>query len=203
MTAEIADEAYQFMRAHLHGKIRFGEDRVDIRVAPTPSGHLVASVMVAMLRSVDTVLELPDDSDDALVLQVTLEQIDERGPEGAICDRWCIYHGEPPDVRWARMQIDAARFKGYFIDGQALMRENPFASQEAALCKELNSSCQEQVIRAARASGEHLLVDPKVVGVDPWGIDARAQLGIARIAAIPAIDSPSGVRSWLAARAGG
>lgn len=203
MTAEIADEAYQFMRAHLHGKIRFGEDRVDIRVAPTPSGHLVASVMVAMLRSVDTVLELPDDSDDALVLQVTLEQIDERGPEGAICDRWCIYHGEPPDVRWARMQIDAARFKGYFIDGQALMRENPFASQEAALCKELNSSCQEQVIRAARVSGEHLLVDPKVVGVDPWGIDARAQLGIARIAAIPAIDSPSGVRSWLAARAGG
>ena len=203
MTAEIADEAYQFMRAHLHGKIRFGEDRVDIRVAPTPSGHLVASVMVAMLRSVDTVLELPDDSDDALVLQVTLEQIDERGPDGAMCDRWCIYHGEPPDVRWARMQIDAARFKGYFIDGQALMRENPFASQEAALCKELNSSCQEQVIRAARASGEHLLVDPKVVGVDPWGIDARAQLGIARIAAIPAIDSPSGVRSWLAARAGG
>ena len=76
MTDEIADEAYQFMRAHLHGKIRFGEDRVDIRVAPTASGHLVASVMVAMLRSVDTVLELPDDSDDALVLQVTLEQID-------------------------------------------------------------------------------------------------------------------------------
>jgi hypothetical protein len=202
MTAEIADEAYQFMRAHLHGKIRFGEDRVEIRVAPTPSGHLVASVMVAMLRSVDTVLELPD-SDDALVLQVTLEQIDERGPDGAMCDRWCIYHGEPPDVRWARMQIDAARYKGYFIDGQALMRENPFASQEGALCKELNSSCQEQVIRAARASGEHLLIDPKVVGVDPWGIDARAQLGIARIPAIPAIDSPSGVRPWLAARANG
>jgi hypothetical protein len=203
MTAEIADEAYQFMRAHLHGKIRFGEDRVEIRVAPTPSGHLVASVMVSMLRSVDTVLELPDDSDDALVLQVTLEQIDERGPDGAMCDRWCIYHGEPPDVRWARMQIDAARYKGYFIDGQALMRENPFASQEGALCKELNSSCQEQVIRAARASGEHLLIDPKVVGVDPWGIDARAQLGIARIPAIPAIDSPSGVRPWLAARANG
>jgi hypothetical protein len=101
------------------------------------------------------------------------------------------------------VQIDAARFKGYFIDGQALMRENPFASQEGALCKELNASSQELVIRAARASGEHLLIDPKVVGVDPWGIDARAQLGIARIAANPALASTKDVKPWLTEQAGG
>jgi hypothetical protein len=149
--------------------------------------------MVSMLRSVDVVLELPDDGDDSLELQVTLEQIEENGPDGALCDRWCIYHGEAPDVRWARIQIDAARYKGYFVDGQALMRENPFAAQEGALCKELNAHCREGVMRAAESTGTHRLIDPKVVGVDPWGIDARGQIGVARIPASPPFASPEEV----------
>ena len=185
MSEAIAEEAYEFLRAHLMGRIRFDGDRVDIKVAPTPSGHLVASVMVSMLRSVDVVLELPDDGDDSLELQVTLEQIEENGPDGALCDRWCIYHGEAPDVRWARIQIDAARYKGYFVDGQALMRENPFVAQEGALCKELNAHCREGVMRAAESTGAHRLIDPKVVGVDPWGIDARGLIGVARLAERP------------------
>lgn len=199
MSDEIAEEAYRFLRSHLSGRIRFDGERVEIRVAPTPDGHLVAPVMVAMLRAVDVAIELPDDSDESIVLQVTLEQITEEGPDGALCDRWCFYHGEPPDVRWAKVQVDAARYRGYFIDGQALARPNPFAAQEPALCKELNAQCREAVIAAAAAdaSGGHRLVDPKVVGVDPWGIDARAQVGIARIPAEPPLGAPSEVRAWL------
>jgi hypothetical protein len=193
MSDEIAEEAYRFLRAHLSGRIRFDGERVEIRVAPTPDGNLVAPVMVAMLRAVDVAIELPDDSDESLVLQVTLEQIEENGPDGALCDRWCIYHGEAPDVRWARIQIDAARYKGYFVDGQALMRENPFAAQEGALCKELNAHCREGVMRAAESTGAHRLIDPKVVGVDPWGIDARGQIGVARIPASPPFASPEEV----------
>lgn len=198
MSEAIIDDAYQFLRAHLAGKIRFDGERIDIKIAPAPDGHLVASVMVSMLRSVDVVLELPDDSDDGLTVQVTLEAIEESGPYGALCDRWCIYNGEPPDVRWARMQIDAARFKGYFIDGQALTRANPFAEWEGAICKELNAACQPQVIAAALHTGKHQLVDPKVVGVDPWGIDVRAQIGIARIPASTPISSHESVKGWLA-----
>jgi hypothetical protein len=93
MSDEIAEEAYRFLRAHLSGRIRFDGERVEIRVAPTPDGNLVAPVMVAMLRAVDVAIELPDDSDESLVLQVTLEQITEEGPDGALCDRWCFYHG--------------------------------------------------------------------------------------------------------------
>jgi hypothetical protein len=95
--------------------------------------------------------------------------------------------------------VDAARFKGYFIDGQALVRPNAFAAQEPALCKELNAHCQPAVIAAAAtaSSGGHRLVDPKVVGVDPWGIDARAQIGIARIPAEPPFAAPAEVRPWL------
>lgn len=197
MSEDIADEAYAFLRAHLSGRIRFDGERVEIRVVPAPSGHLVAPVMVAMLRSVDTVLELPDDGDDSLELQVTLEQVTEDGPDGALCDRWCIYHGEPPDVRWARIQVDAARYRGYFVDGQALMRANPFADREAALCKELNAHCRDAVVRAAERTGTHRLADPVVVGVDPWGIDARTRLGIARIPMAPPFASPDEVRARL------
>jgi hypothetical protein len=199
MSDAIAEEAFQFLRAHLAGRIRFDGERVEIRVAPTPDGNLVAPVMVAMLRALDVAIELPDDSDESLVLQVTLEQIEEGGPDGALCDRWCIYHGEPPDVRWAKILIDAARYKGYFIDGQAIVRANPFAAQEPALCKELNAGCRDAVVRAAETvpSGGHRLVDPRVVGVDPWGIDARAQLGVARIPANPPFAAPEDVRARL------
>lgn len=204
MSDEIADEAFQFLRAHLSGWIRFDGERVEIRVAPTPDGNLVAPVMVAMLRSVDVALELPDDGDDSLVLQVTLEQVEEDGPDGALCDRWCIYHGEPPDVRWAKILVDAGRFRGYFLDGQAIVRANPFAAQEAALCRELNAGCQQAVVAAAAApgAGGHRLAAPKVVGVDPWGIDARAQVGIARIPAVPPFGSPAEVRARLEGLAG-
>jgi hypothetical protein len=197
MSDTTADDAYAFLRAHLAGKIRFDSERIEIRVAPGPDGSLVASVMVAMLRAVDVVLELPDDSDDGMQVQVTLEQIEESGPHGALCDRWCIYHGEPPDVRWARMSVDAARWHGYFIDGSALTRENPFAAREPAACKALNASGLEAVTRAAEAAGGHRLVNPKVVGVDPWGIDVRSTLGVVRIPAPAPWRSPSEPLAWL------
>ncbi len=189
MNDPIVDEAYDYLRGHLVGRIRFGQDRLEMRVAPSPDGTLVASVMVAMLRSVDTVLELPDDSDDSLELQVTLEELDEHGPFAALCDRWCIYHGEPPDVRWARMLIDAGRYKGHFIDGVGLSRANPFAEQEVALCKEINTKHAALLAPAAFAAGGHKLSSPRVVGVDPWGFDIRGQLGVIRACCHPPIPS--------------
>jgi len=198
MAEDIAEDAYRFLRSHLAGKIRFDGERIEIRVAPAPDGSLVASVMVAMLRSVDVVLELPDDSDDGIQVQVTLEEIKEDGPMGALCDRWCIYHGEPPDVRWARMSIDAARFHGYFVDGTALARPNPFAAQEPALCRMLNDGMLPAIVRAAETTAGHRLAAARVVGVDPWGIDVRAQLGIARIPSPSPLADPAEVGPWVA-----
>lgn len=189
MVDPIVEDAYDYMRAHLVGRIRFGEDRLEMRVAPAPDGSLVGSVMVAMLRSMDTALELPDDGEDSLELQVTLEEINESGPFGAFCDRWQIYHGEPPDVRWARMVIDAGRYKGHFIDGLGLTRANPFAAEEVALCREINAKHAALLAPAAFATGGHKLAEPKLVAVDPWGFDIRGQLGIARLACHPPIAS--------------
>lgn len=189
MTEPLVEDAYDYLRAHLSGRLRFDSDRLEMRVAPAPDGTLVASVMVAMLRAVDTVLELPDDSDDSMTVQVTLEEITETGPDAALCDRWCIYHGEPPDVRWARMHIDAARFRGHFIDGLGLTRENPFAQREPALCKDINENHAALLAPAALAAGGHKLAEPKLVGVDPWGFDLRGHLGIARVVCRPPMES--------------
>lgn len=185
MTEPLVEDAYDYMRTHLAGRLRFDADRIDMRVAPAPDGTLIASVMVAMLRAVDTVLELPDDSADSMEVQVTLAQIDENGPDGSLCDRWSIYHGDPPDVRWARMHIDAARYKGHFIDGIALARANSFAAQEAALCREINAQHAGLLGPAVHACGGHKMNDPRLVGVDPWGFDVRGHLGVARVVCRP------------------
>jgi hypothetical protein len=202
VTDPLVEDAYDYLRSHLSGRIRFDQDRLEIRVAPAPDGTLVASVMVAMLRALDTVLELPDDGDDAMTVQVTLGEIREDGPDGALCDRWCIYHGQPPDVRWARMQIDAARYKGHFIDGLALARPNPFAAREPALCKEINAGHAALLAGAARAGGGHRLAEPRLVGVDPWGFDLRAHLGVVRVPCHPPLARPEDALDRLREMAG-
>ena len=95
-------DACRYLRAHLTGLISFDGEFVPIKVVPTPDGALVAPVMVAMLRTFDNALFLPDEGEDAMHMQVTLEEIHDRADDAALCDRWRIYHGEPEDVRWSR-----------------------------------------------------------------------------------------------------
>ena len=96
------------------------------------------------------------------------------------------------------MSIDAARFHGYFVDGTALARPNPFAAQEPALCRMLNDGMLPAIVRAAEATAGHRLAAARVVGVDPWGIDVRAQLGIARIPSPSPLADPAEVGPWVA-----
>ncbi|MDA0803177.1 MAG: hypothetical protein O2819_05415 [Planctomycetota bacterium] len=177
---DIPQLAYQFMRSNLTGHIAFDGDRRTIKVTPLPDGRLVAPVMVAMLRSTDVVIELPDDGDDNLQLTVTLEPLDPHGGEGFACDRWRIYHGDPPDVRWALATIDAGRYRGWFIDGPTLARENPLAGCELAICRDANL----EVATLKRAIHKVIGSDPPsalLVGVDPWGFDVRRHVDVVRL----------------------
>lgn len=180
--AAIADSAFRFLRAHLSGDLRFDEHVRPLRFVLAPDGTLVASVMVAMLESIDCVLFLPRDEDDALQLQVSLEPVDPAGPKAALVDRWQAYHGDPPDVRWAALSIDAARFEAHFIDGVALTRENPLAPIEARACRELNA--RRDALRVlCRVRLEIDIEEPVAVGVDPGGIDVRGAFEVRRIEA--------------------
>jgi len=180
MSDEIVDRAHDFLRSHLAGRIRFDGDAIAIKVVVSPDGRLAAPVMVAMLRSVETVLELPDDAEQSLHLMVSLEAFDEHGPEGGRADRWRIYHGDPPDVRWAVMRIDAARFEGHFIDGEALERPNELAALEPMLLRRLNHG-DRALLRRACDSANLASEAPVAVGIDERGIDVRRAFEVVRL----------------------
>ncbi|MFM7261899.1 MAG: DUF2470 domain-containing protein [bacterium] len=180
-------EARAFLRAHLSGTIAFDGEFVPIKVVITPDGALVAPVMVAMLRTFDNALFLPDEGADAMHMQVTLEEIQDRGETAALCDRWRIYHGEPEDVRWARISINAARFRGRMFDGLALMEANPLAAVEAKLCREINGSMADLLKSAVAAHAGLEVESPRLVGVDTLGFDVRGRFDVVRLPTDPPI----------------
>ncbi len=198
----IVSDAREWLRGHLSGYIRFDGERTPIRIVVAPDGSIVTPVMVAMLISTDVVLELPNDDDESMHLMVTLEKFDEHGPHGALADRWRIYHGDPPDVNWARCTVDAVRFAGYFVDGEALMAPNPLAAGEAAACRTINQADRTVLAAAARACGGHELADPRVVGIDAGGCDIRSDFGVVRVSWPEPIGDASEASAALARVAG-
>lgn len=184
---EIITRARAFLRGNLAGTIGFDGEFVPIKVVVAPDGALVAPVMVAMLRAFDVVIFLPAESDEAMQLQVTLEEIHDKGEHAALCDRWRIYHGEPEDVRWARISIDAAKFDGRLFDGLGLMQPNALAEDEARICRRVNSEMREALKKACLRVAEIEVEDPRLVGVDPLGFDVRGRFDVIRLDADPAI----------------
>lgn len=177
----MVDAALAFLRAHTTAELRFDEHLRPLHYVIAPDGRPVAPVMVAMIQSMDTVLYVPECSEDAMELSVTLLPFEEEGPEGHLCDRWRIHHGEPPDVRWAVLSIDAVRYAGMIIDGEALMRPNPLAGEEAAICRWVNADHAADLRAAARRVTGVDVPEPKLVAVDPGGLDVRARFGILRV----------------------
>lgn len=202
MSTNTIDEALAYLRSHLLGDLRFDENGSSIRFVIASDGRLVAPVMVAMLQAVDTVLFVPSYQDNAMELQLTLTPFDENGRDGAHADRWRIYHGEPEDVRWAFLEIDAARFQTTVIDGAALTQSNPLADDEPRLCKELNSLSLEQRQHLCTTLGGGEVEDPRFVGVDPHGFDVRRRFDILRLIAPQPFDSANAVRSLIESASG-
>ncbi|MHC5005487.1 MAG: hypothetical protein ACYTJ0_20485, partial [Planctomycetota bacterium] len=178
MPDPIVERAHAFLRSHTRGELRFDEHVRPMKYVIAPDGRLVMPVMVAMLAAVETVLFVPEYGEEALELLVTLAAFEESGPDGALVDRWRIYHGEPDDVRWAFVDLDAARLGEHVVDGEALVQANPLAEAEPALCRRLNEAGHEALRRlcAERAGCE--VQKPVAVGVDPGGIDVRRRFDV-------------------------
>jgi len=181
MSDTTVEQAYAFLRSHTTADLRFDEHLRPLKYVIAPNGRLVAPVMVAMLQSVDTVLFVPECIEDAMELQVTLEQFDERSRDGAIADRWRIYHGEPQDVRWAWMDIDGARCGRVVFDGDAMMLPNVLADHESHICREINAKHSDDLRVLCLQAAEVEIESPVMVGIDPLGIDVRGRFDVFRV----------------------
>ncbi len=174
-----------FLRGNLSGLIRFDTEYMPIRVVLAPDGRIVASVMESMLRSIDCALYLPEEpnneEDDVLQLMVSLERFEEDGEHGHLADRWRIYHGDPPDVRWALMAIDFCKFGTLAIDGEAMTSPNSLSDDEAAVCRLMNQGREADLRALALRFREIEIEAPRMVGVDPLGFDIRGRFDVVRI----------------------
>ena len=190
-----------FLRSHLCGLIRFDTEYIPIKIVVAPDGRIVAPVMESMLLSTDCALYLPEEpedrEDDVIQLMVTLERFEEHGPDGRLADRWRIYHGEPEDVRWATMSIDFCKFGEYAFDGEALMWANPFVDLEARLCRTVNETRMDDLRSLVLRANEIELEEPRLVGIDPLGIDVRGRFDVTRVAFDAEIMDPAEAESTL------
>ena len=181
MSATELHDALAFLRSYGRGDLRFGEHIRLVRYALDADGALIMPVMVAMQQEIDTVLFVPEMIDGAMELQLTLDPFEERGDGGALADRWRIHHGEPPDVRWARGLIDAARYDGHVIDGAALMVPNPLHGDESALCRHVNQTHRAALPALCRFAAGIGVDDPVMVAVDPDGALLRGRFDVYRV----------------------
>ena len=179
-TAGDLDEINRQYRGNASGSLLFDDNLLPLDFCIAADGHLIAPVMVAVLSSMDTVIFAPEESEEALQLLVTPEELGGIDYESADTDRWRVYHGEPQDVRWAKLWVESLKLRELVFDGEAVARPNPFAEAEPRLCRELNQRPTDiQQIAHRLLSVE--IAEPTVVGVDPWGIDVRARFGVVRL----------------------
>ncbi|MHC4991692.1 MAG: DUF2470 domain-containing protein, partial [Planctomycetota bacterium] len=118
--------------------------------------------------------------------------------EGALADRWRIYHGEPQEAHWAWLDPDAARYEAWVVDGAGLRRKNPLAADEPRLCRQINQGPREDLGRVCKHFGEADAKEPLVVGVDPLGFDVRRRFDVARVPAPAAMENADAVESVFA-----
>lgn len=177
-------QALGFLRGHTTGDLRFAEHMRPIKYVLDRRGYLAAPVMSAMLDTMDTVLFVPEyREENMLELQVTLQPFKEEQKGGEIADRWRIYHGNPQDIYWAYLHIDAARYAQHVIDGDAMMVENTLAESGPALCRWMNSEHVDGLRRLCHNFAHVEIDDPKMVGIDPMGIDVRGRFDVVRVKA--------------------
>jgi len=169
--------AVRMLADNREGTASFDGQFLNIKFIRSPkSGHLVASVPVALLMSDEVVLFVPEEREDSLQLLLSIEEVE----ESALTDRFSAYYPEPDHVRWAEMWIDTGRLCEYVFDGDALMTANPLAEDEPTLLRALNE-CPDSLKRVCAQCCTTEVASPLAVGIDELGIDIRAHFGIVRL----------------------
>ena len=176
------NQAQNFIRSHSKGELNFDDNIQPLDYIISPDGRLIAPVMVAVLHSIQTVLSIPDEGDPDLAMLLSLEELPAAEQRGSLPDRWRIYHGDPPDVNWAYLNIEMARLSEFVLDGEALDLSNPLSDQEASTVKAINQT-PAMIQRICLSILKVDIDSPVMVGLDPSGFDIRGTFSVFRIPA--------------------
>ncbi len=176
------DHARHVLAASREGVLLLDDQRIPIRfVIANDDGRLIASTPVAALMSSSLTMFVPEESDDALQLLLSPEEI----KESMDTDRWMAHHlgsGEEPEhVRWGAYWIDSAKHGPWVFDGEAMMSPNPAGPIEGALVKRINTD-KPRLTALAQERAEVEVADPVCVAVDGFGLLVRARFGVVRVA---------------------
>jgi hypothetical protein len=165
---------------------------------PFGHGRVGSRVWAALLVRAVTVLFIPEYREENMMeAQVTLERFKEEQRGGEIADRWRIYHGEPEDIYWAFLNVDALRYADHVIDGEALMIENTLAADEPRICKHMNTEHVSDLRLLCHHFAHIELEQPRMVGIDPLGIDVRGRFDVVRVKAAEPFKSAEHAREVL------
>jgi hypothetical protein len=193
-------QALGFLRGHTTADLRFDEHLRPIKYVVGSDGRIASPVMAAMLETVDTVIFIPEYREENMMeVQVTLERFNEEQRGGEIADRWRIYHGDPEDIYWAFLNIDAVRYAEHVIDGEALMTANALAADEPRICKHMNAEHVNDLRLLCHYFAHVEIEQPKMVGIDPMGIDVRGRFDVVRVKAAEPFKSAEHAREVLSA----
>lgn len=161
------------------------------------SGRLVASVPAATFFQGDHTLFVPDETDDALQLLLSAEELQ----ESATTDRWLGYHlGEsefPEHTRWAAFWIDSAKHGPWVFDGDPFMAPSPLATLEPKLCKHINAQQPALERLTTMTTGADETQGALCVGVEPPGLYVRLRHGVVLVPFDKSSDSVEAVESLI------
>ena len=193
----IPDEALRTLRTWTKADLRHDALTTPIRYAPAPCGKLIAAVESAMLEAVDCSMAIPDEHSPSIDMAVSLTGFEAIGGAESNSDRWKIYHGVPPWPRWALIDIDMARFQGTILDGGVLHQANPLAAIEPRICGQLNRGPEAVLVTAVKNHLGIVAEQPRLVGVDPLGLDVRTRFDIVRLSFPEPLTDPSSAESTI------
>ncbi|HYE62799.1 MAG TPA: hypothetical protein VD997_12455 [Phycisphaerales bacterium] len=130
-----------------------------------------------VLEAEQLTIHIPEDEPGALHAAGAPVELDPlRDPA---CDRYLFYFGKPRWSRFAALNLEHIKSVDLVVDADELVR-NPLAGAEPALCRWANQH-PDLLVSACQKRANVTPTKPRLVGVDPYGLDIRAEFGPVRV----------------------
>lgn len=169
------EDVTDFIRMNTTCAMRHDERSDARKYVVGADGHLVMMATHAMINAAEVVLFVPSEQERSLEVQVALLDVD---PNGADADRWRIYHGQTREPIVAKAVIQAVKYHAEVFDGVAIVKPNPLAADEPAICRMMNKERPDDLRSITRLATKVEGSEPTMVGVHPVGLDVRLSLGV-------------------------